>query len=180
MEPALLILDLDETLLWAAKEPPEAGYDFRVFRYFVTRRPHLEVFLDRVFSWFDVAVWTSSGQDYAGQVVAEIFDDPAALKFVWTASRCTQRFDAESREPYSLKDLKKVRRKGFPLGRVLMIDDSPEKLGRNYGNHLRLNPFEGDPDDRELLDVLPFLGWIKDQPDFRVIEKRTWRDRSLG
>lgn len=177
MEPALLILDLDETLLWATQELPEAGFEFQVFGYFATKRPHLKVFLERTLSWFDIAVWTSSGEDYARQVVAEIFDDPAALKFIWTASRCTQRFDTESREPYTLKDLKKVRRRGYVLDRVLMIDDSPEKLGRNYGNHLQLTPFEGNPDDRELLDVLPFLEWIKDQPDFRAIEKRTWRNR---
>jgi RNA polymerase II subunit A small phosphatase-like protein len=180
MEPAFLILDLDETLLWATKELPEAEFDFQVFGYFATKRPHLEVFLESIFTWFDVAVWTSSGEDYARQVIAEIFDDPAALKFVWSASRCTQRFDAKTGEPFSLKDLKKVRRKGYVLDRVLMIDDSPEKLGRNYGNHLQLRPFEGNPNDSEFLNVLPFLGWIKDQPNFRVIEKRTWRNRRFG
>lgn len=38
-----------------------------------------------------------------------------------------------------------------------MLDDTPQKLERNYGNHLRISPFEGDPDDSELANVVPFL-----------------------
>jgi RNA polymerase II subunit A small phosphatase-like protein len=178
-ERPLLILDLDETLVWATREASEAPHDFRVFGYYVTKRPHLQTFLDRVFSWFDVAVWTSSGEHYASAVVTVIFENPSRLLFVWCASRCTERIDRETGEQYNLKDLKKVKRKGFPLERMLVIDDSPEKIGRQYGNHLRLHPFEGDTKDRELLDVLPFLDWIRTQDDFRRIEKRTWRTRKL-
>jgi len=176
MKTPLLILDLDETLLWATETAPASGFDFRAFQYFVIRRPHLDVFLHEAFSWFEVAVWTSSGEDYARRVVNEIFDDPSTLEFVWTASRCTQRIDDETRKAYALKDLKKVRRRGYALERVLMIDDSPEKLRRQYGNHLRLEPFEGDPNHSELLDVLPFLEWLKDQENFRRVEKQSWRD----
>ncbi len=65
--------------------------------------------------------------------------------------------------------------KGFDLRRVLIIDDSPEKLQQNFGNHLQLRPFEGQPADRELLDVLPFLKSLKECDNFRKIEKRGWR-----
>ena len=179
-ERPLLILDLDETLLWATADEPDAPYDFHAFGYYVTKRPHLDIFLENAFSWFDVAVWTSSGEDYATAVVAEVFDDPSKLLFVYSSSRCTQRYDSDTAEHYFLKDLKKVKRKGFPLNRILMIDDSPEKLRRQYGNHLCLRPFEGDQGDRELLDVLPFLKWIRTQDDFRKIEKRDWRRRRLA
>lgn len=176
---ALLILDLDETLVWATPGGSDAAHDVRAFGYNVTKRPHLDVFLDSVFSWFDVAVWTSSGEQYATAVAAEVFEAPSRLAFIWNVSRCTQRFDSESASLYWLKDLKKVKRKGYSLRRVLMIDDSPEKLGRRHGNHLRLIAFEGDAEDRELLDVLPFLDWIRDRDDFRIIEKRDWRTREL-
>jgi len=174
-ERPLLILDLDETLVWATTKRPVQPCDFRAFSYFVTKRPHLERFLESVFSWFEVAVWTSSGEDYAGVVVREVFGDPARLAFVWSAKRCTQRFDQRTAEYHVLKDLRKVKRLGYSLERVLVIDDSPEKLGRHYGNHLRLRAFEGDPEDRELLDALPFLAWIRTQENFRRIEKRDWR-----
>lgn len=173
----LLILDLDETLVWASRDEPDAGYHFRTARYYVTKRPHLEPFLAQAFAWFDVAVWTSSGERYATTVIDRVFHDAPRLVFAWSSRRCTRRFDADTGELYWLKDLKKVKRIGFPLGRTLMIDDSPEKLERNYGNHLCVLPFEGDPADRELLDLLPYLDWIRTQDDFRTIEKRDWRRR---
>lgn len=179
LQRALLILDLDETLIWASAEPEARPFDFRVAEYSVVKRPFLSGFLDGAFEWFDVAVWTSSSAGYAESVVAEVFQGRPALKFVWTRTRCTQQFDPETRAHHFLKDLKKVKRRGFDLDRILMVDDSPEKLARNYGNHLWLAPFEGQADDRELADVVPFLGWIKDEPNFRAIEKRNWRSRKF-
>ena len=175
MEPILLILDLDETVVWATEEEPPDGFDFRAFKYFVKRRPHLDTFLQAVREWYELAVWSSSDDAYAHHVAESVLGDPSELRFVWGRSRCTQRFDAETRDVYFAKNLKKVKRKGFDLGRVLMIDDSPEKLQQNFGNHLQVKPFEGDPADRELLDVLPFLERLKDCENLRRVEKRGWR-----
>ena len=48
--------------------------------------------------------------------------------FVWSRTRCTPRFDYERWEKLYLKDLKKVKRRGYDLDRVLIVDDSPEKF----------------------------------------------------
>lgn len=175
MNHPLLILDLDETLISATGEAPAAGWHFRVFDCFVTRRPHLDEFLARASDWYDLAVWSSGDDAYVAAVVSQILPASTAPRFVWGVSRCVRRRDCESREVVCLKDLKKVRRLGHDLRRILIVDDSPEKISRNYGNHLELPPFAGSPDDRALLDVLPFLAWLRDQPDFRAVEKRTWR-----
>jgi len=71
--------------------------------------------------------------------------------------------------------LKKVRRAGFELERVLVVDDSPEKLERNYGNIVVVSEFIGDPADRELLELADYLSELADEGDFRRIEKRAWR-----
>lgn len=175
LDRALLILDLDETLVYATKERGDGGHDFQIFDYFVQKRPHLDRFLDRVFAWFDVAVWTSAGVDYAARLVARLFPDPARLQFVWDARRCTRRLDLATARYYTIKDLKKVKRRGYNLKRVLMIDDTPRKLSRHYGNHLMLAPFEGDTTDRDLLAVLPYLEWLSRQENFRAIDKCRWR-----
>lgn len=175
MDRALLILDLDETLVYATTERGEVDHDLQIFDYFVTKRPHLDEFLDRIFLWFDVAVWTSSGSSYAAQLVSGLFPDPDRLQFVWDGRRCTVRRDLSTDRYYTIKDLKKVKRRGYDLERVLMIDDTPRKLRRQYGNHLMLAAFEGDPDDRELLAVLPYLEWLSRQENLRTIDKRKWR-----
>jgi RNA polymerase II subunit A small phosphatase-like protein len=56
-----------------------------------------------------------------------------------------------------------------------MVDDSREKLERHYGNHILIAPFEGDPSDAELPQLASYLRSIRDQPNYRIIEKRHWR-----
>ena len=105
-------------------------------------------------------------------VVSALFQDGPPLKFVWSCDRCTRRYDAEGQSYYYAKNLKKVCKLGYDLRRVLMIDDSPEKLSQHYGNHLRVRPFTGDPADTELRDLLPFLQWLRGAANFRAEEKR--------
>lgn len=51
---------------------------------------------------------------------------------------------------YPAKGLAKVRRLGWSLKRVLIIDDEPIKLRKNYGNAIYVSPFEGAKEDNEL------------------------------
>ncbi len=173
----LLILDIDETLLHSSEEPLACPCDFQVFSYYVHKRPHLDRFLTQVMEWFDVAVWSSSGESYAALVVRQVFEAPARLKFVWARNRCTHHVDEETHEAYWRKDLKKVKRVGYALERVLVIDDSPEKHARSYGNLVRVTPFAGDPADTELADLLPVLDWLRTVENVRTVEKRDWRLR---
>lgn len=180
----LLILDLDETLVHAREKPLDRPADFSLFRYHIYRRPFLDVFLARCAQSFDMAVWSSASDDYVEQVTRTIFADPTALRFVWGRSRATLRramADEFGYSPYSyghmdyLKPLQKVARKGWDLRRVLIVDDSPEKCARNYGNAIYPRPYEGDETDSELLYLSAYLESLKDYPDVRVVEKRGWR-----
>lgn len=89
MKKKLLILDIDETLIYATEKTLERKADFRVGHYFVYKRPHLKEFLSQCLDWFEVAVWTSSSPDYAKEILANIFDDVSVLSFVWASDRCT-------------------------------------------------------------------------------------------
>ena len=173
MSRPLLILDLDETLIYGTERELPFAPDFRAAQYFVYRRPYLHAFLDYCFAEFDVAVWTSASRTYAAEVVAQIFGE-RPLRFFWSSERVTQRVNLQTYEQYTVEDLRTVRKCGFPLEQVLMVDDSPEKLERNYGNHIRIAPFEGDPSDAELPHLANYLRSIRDAPN-RIIEKRNWR-----
>jgi RNA polymerase II subunit A small phosphatase-like protein len=122
----LIILDLDETLIHASDHrlPIESTY-FEVGHYYVYKRPYLDQFLEFCLSEFKVAVWTSSNALYAKPVIEEIFKSEDNLQFWWSREKCTWKFDPETQSYDWLKDLKKVRRKGFNLEHVIMIDDTP-------------------------------------------------------
>lgn len=172
----LLILDLDETLVHATTQPLDIDHAFRCDQYFIHERPFVREFLIAVADAWDLAVWTSSAPDYAECIRSHLFAD-VSLVFLWTRERCTGRFDAESQQRYWVKDLRKVKRAGYDLSRVLMVDDLPQALERNYGNLLTVKPFEGDPADAELRSLAPYLVGLACEENLRSIEKRGWRDR---
>lgn len=173
----LLVLDLDETLLFADEAGLARDADFVVGPYAVYRRPHVDAFLAAVARHFTIAVWTSSSALYAHDVCAQIFRAGNAPAFVWARDRCTPRRDFENDKWTHAKHLAKLRRRGYDLRRVLVVDDSPEKHRRNYGNLVRVVPYFGDEGDDELPRLAAYLEAIAGEPDFRRIEKRFWRSR---
>ncbi len=188
-ERTLLILDLDETLIHARETPLARQADFIVYDYHVYRRPHLAEFLARCALDYELAVWSSASDAYVAAVVARIFLDPERLHFVWGRSRATLRRmspsydDAAFHDPWDhlhyVKPLSKVRRAGWNLDRVLIVDDTPAKCIRNYGNAIYPRPYEGEVEDDELKHLGEYLKSLKDVTNVRSIEKRRWRHVSI-
>lgn len=175
MKDKLIILDLDETLIFSTSTKLSLKEDYIVGEYFVYKRPGLENFIKFIQLYFQLAVWSSSTSDYAQSIVNKIFVEPGILKFIWSRERCVAKLDLDSYEQYWIKDLKKVKKLGFDLEKILVIDDSREKLRRNYGNHIPVASFKGDLTDDELTKLILYLNKIKDLDSFRSIEKRNWR-----
>ena len=175
MKDKLLVLDLDETLIYSSLTKLSFQEDFKVEQYFVYKRPGFENFFNFIHENFNLAIWTSSTSDYADGIVKQLVPEQSILKFVWARDRCVSKIDIESREQYWIKDLKKIKKLGFNLEKVLVIDDSPEKLQRNYGNHIPVIPFLGDPADDELSRLINFLKKLVNLDSVRSIEKRNWK-----
>lgn len=176
-EKKLLILDLDETLVFATEEILERPQDFIVGEYFVYKRPFLKEFIEFCLGNFEVAVWTSSTHNYAIKIVEEVFPNPNILKFFWSRLRCTIRYDAELQETYFEKIMSKVRKRKFDLAKVIVVDDSPEKWRNSYGNLVRVKPYFGETNDNELQTLIVYLERLKAAENIRQIEKRMWKNR---
>lgn len=174
---ALLVLDLDETLLHATEAPLAFEPDHEVPPYFLYMRPGLRDFLWHVSGLFRLAVWTSSSPPYATAVCPLVFSETESLEFVWASDRCTPTRNFENDSWCNAKPLKKLKRRGYDLARVLVVDDSPEKHTRNYGNLVQMAAFMGDPNDDELLHLAAYLTQLAALPDVRSVEKRHWRRR---
>lgn len=176
-EHILLILDVDETLLHASEILLDRQAKCVIGPYFVYQRPFLREFLLECRSRFQIAIWSSSGSEYLKLVLQEILPSEITPIFVWSRERCVRRIDFERYEPYFVKDLKKVKRAGFNLNRVLIVDDTPKKVERNYGNAIYVKPFFGEEDDDELKRLSEYLKSLRSAANVRIIEKRNWKCR---
>ena len=165
----LLILDLDETLIHASEACLDYAPDFKYENYFVYIRPGLANFLKRMSSHFELAIWSSADDMYVSELVEKIKPDEIDFQFIWSKSQCTLRRN------YELDRYINEKRKGYQLERMLIVDDSPEKVVDNYGNAIYIMSFEGDKEDCELEKLSNYLISMKDESNVRTIEKRWWR-----
>jgi len=191
----LLILDLDETLFHAMSSyevatavacghmENEHDYDFDVLdAYVAVERPFVHRFLHWAFENFTVGIWTSASQDYADIVVDKLIKDGEHGEplFVFSRDRCTRALNKSamynhwSHEIEYIKDLKKVKKFGFKLEDIIVVDDTPSKLQRNYGNLVTIKPFFGDRSDTEMLKLVEYLTILNRAPNIRRVEKRGW------
>jgi RNA polymerase II subunit A small phosphatase-like protein len=170
----LLVLDLDETLVYASEAALSREADFRVGPYHVYERPHVYRFVAHVLERFHVGVWTASGEQYAAQVVDRLFPKEA-LEFVWSSQRCTTARDWTTGGYQTIKKLEKLKAKGYRLESIIAVDDTPAKYARSFGNLVTVREFTGDEHDDELLLLMRYLDHLAGVPNVRTVEKRRWR-----
>jgi NLI interacting factor-like phosphatase len=173
----LLICDLDETLIHTSETELAYKADFYFDNYFVYYRPWLFEFLNLISIDFKIGIWSSASDDYVQEITKQIF--PAELKpiFVYGRSKCVIRRDLENDKYIYEKRIEKLKTLGFSKEEILIIDDSKEKLRTNYGNAIYVNEFLGNKDDNELEKVYKYIQIIKNEKNYREIEKRFWRSR---
>lgn len=184
MNKPLVILDLDETLIYATKSPLDRMPDFEVFDYYIYMRPHLIEFVEKLKMSFDIAIWSSAGNEYVESIIEKL-KLGVELKFVWGRNEAVLKekpsvFETtgEDSEQYYVKPLKKVKRKGYSLERILIIDDTPYKSKLNFGNVIYPKSYKGELEDDDLIKLINYLELIKNEQNFREIEKRGWRLKS--
>lgn len=192
----LLLLDLDETLIHSEEFPrtqtSTKEFDFRVgfesepYWYMTKKRPFLDEFIKFAFENFDVGVWTASTEDYATIVLENIGIDITKLKCFYTRENCGMRLDYETNSYYGVKNLQKLKKRAWSkpytnkigqireLDRILIVDDIAETAVNNHSNLVLIKPFYFDNNDTELLKLISYLQKIKDEPNYRTIDKRGW------
>ncbi|MNL25813.1 NLI interacting factor-like phosphatase [compost metagenome] len=121
-------------------------------------------------------MWTASGETYAGEIVSRIFPQDK-LAFVWSSARCTTTRDWVTGGYQTVKNLQKLKSRGYPLASIIAVDDTPAKYARSYGNLVTVREFLGERDDAELPLLARYLATLADIPNVRSVEKRRWRER---
>lgn len=149
-----LIIDLDETLVHSSfKQVNNADFivpveiDGIVHQVYVLKRPHVDEFLKRMGKLFECVLFTASLAKYADPV-ADLLDKSRVFKARLFREACVY---------YRGNYVKDLSRLGRDLNQVIIIDNSPASYIFHPDNAVACNSWFDDPNDTQLLDLIPYF-----------------------
>lgn len=148
-----LVLDLDETLVHSSftRVSCEMVLTLQLgnerHKVYVKKRPGVDAFLENVAKWYEVVIFTASTALYANTLLDEL-DTKGSIQHRLFRDACTK-----YKEGY-VKDLARL---GRNLEQVIIIDNLPICYALQPENAIPIITWRDDPDDTELLDLLPIL-----------------------
>jgi TFIIF-interacting CTD phosphatase-like protein len=71
-----------------------------------------------------------------------------------------------------LKDLNVFQ--NIDLAKTVIVDNNVYSFAFQLDNGIPIVPFEGDKDDLELIKLMKYLVTLKDEADFRDLNKKTY------
>uniref|UniRef100_A0A6Q2WSV6 protein-serine/threonine phosphatase n=1 Tax=Esox lucius TaxID=8010 RepID=A0A6Q2WSV6_ESOLU len=163
-----VVIDLDETLVHSSFKPiSNADFivpveiDGTVHQVYVLKRPHVDVFLQKMGELFECVLFTASLAKYADPV-ADLLDQ-------WGVFRA--RLFRESCVFHQGNYVKDLSRLGRRLSNVIIVDNSPASYIFHPENAVPVQSWFDDMSDTELLDLLPvFEGLSKEQDVYNLLQ----------
>eukprot|EP00898_Chlorokybus_atmophyticus_P004572 jgi/Chlat1/5115/Chrsp33S08966 len=159
-----LVLDLDETLVHSSFKPVQnADYiipveiDGKITDVYVLKRPWVDDFMRAVGDRYEVVVYTASLAKYANPLL-DLLDTAGVVRHRLFREDCTYH------EGNYIKDLSLI---GRELSQSIIIDNSPHSYAFHPENAIPIGSFIDDPNDQELLDMIPYLMEVQDAEDVR-------------
>lgn len=149
-----VVIDLDETLVHSSFKPV-GNADFIVpveiegviHQVYVLKRPHCDEFLKRMGEMFECVLFTASLAKYADPV-ADLLDPNKTFSARLFRESCVLH-----RGNY-VKDLSRL---GRDIRKVVIVDNSPQSYIFHPDNAVPVTSWFDDPNDTELLDLIPFF-----------------------
>lgn len=150
-----LVLDLDDLLIhreWTRQK----GWT-------ITKRPGVQDFIFEIGQYFEIVVFTDEPATFADPIITKL-DTHRVIPFR------LYRPETQYHNGKHVRDLSKLNR---DLSQVLMVSAKPEAWEFQPENTIKLKPWENDPKDTMLLDLIPFLQMIavKGVRDVREVVK---------
>lgn len=144
-----LVLDLDETLVHCSISPFE-GFDEIRESIYISYRPYLINFLEKVSQLFEVVVFTASEQEYASMVLNRI--DPEN-KYIH------HRLYRDSWLPLNGNYIKDLSMLGRDIDKTMIIDNSVIAFSLNIDNGIPIQSYSGNKQDDELYKLIQVIDY---------------------
>ncbi|KAI5843664.1 HAD-like domain-containing protein [Tricharina praecox] len=117
----------------------------------IAKRPGLDYFLAYLFQYYEVIVFTNQPEAMAAPILQKVDQQPGYIMFPLFRAH-TRYVDGKY-----VKDLNYLNR---DLSKVVMLETNPDAWSANPDNTVKLPPWKGDANDRDLVALIPFLEYI--------------------
>lgn len=166
-----LILDMDETLIHAKpkiKGNEDFDFDFEItleddegeLIFMVKMRPGLVECLERLATFYEVAVFTAAERTYATKIIKHFDPNGDYIKHILSREHCVHV------ENFYVKDLRIIADR--KMEDMCIVDNSIVAFAFNLDNGVPINDFRGDePMDEELIYMTSYLEDIYHYDDIR-------------
>ena len=160
-----LVLDLDETLIHSSMTPfpnrtnvvLEIELGPEKYTIYSIIRPFVEEFLNEMSLYFDIILFTASLEQYSKPLL-KFIDKNKVIKHVYNREYC------KYYEGYFFKDLSIINRDYRDL---IIIDNNPVSYLFNKENGIPIKSWFDDPNDNELIKLIPFMKFLGKVYDVR-------------
>lgn len=155
-KPYTLLLSIDDLLVTSTWD--------RQHGWRTAKRPGVDYFIAYLSQFYEIVIFTTQHHYTAMPILEKL--DPYNFFIMYKLFREATR----STENGPVKDLSYLNR---PLDRVIILDTHQEHVAANLENAIVLKPWKGEPGDKGLIELIPFLEsiGIYKPPDVRAILK---------
>jgi len=160
-----LVLDLDETLIHSSMTPfpnrtnivLQIDIGPEKYTIYSIQRPFVEEFLNEMSLYFDIILFTASLEQYSKPLL-KFIDKNNIIKHVYNREYC------KFYEGYFFKDLSIINKDYKDL---IIIDNNPVSYLFNKENGVPIKSWFDDPNDNELMKLIPFMKYLGKAYDVR-------------
>ncbi|XP_078114833.1 CTD small phosphatase-like protein 3 [Sander vitreus] len=167
---ATLVVDLEETLMFSSLNViEEAEHTFHTafqdhqYKVYMILRPHVKEFLQSMAKVYELFVYTCAKKEYAEKILDIL--DPQRKLF---RHRLYQD-DCACVLGHYIKDLSVL---GRDLAKTVILDNAPHTYPYHLMNTIPIKSWSGEPEDRELQKLVPYMEKMSAAEDFREVLKK--------
>ncbi|KAH8148454.1 uncharacterized protein LAJ45_07556 [Morchella importuna] len=117
----------------------------------IAKRPGLDYFLAYLFNYYEIVVFANQHDQIAAPVIQKMDQYPGYIMYPLFRSH------TRYKDGKYIKDLNYLNR---DLSKVIMLETNPDAWAMNPNNTIKMKPWTGDPNDKELVKLIPFLEYI--------------------